>query len=127
MFLRLAGFLCALTLCGQAFGAPIDHEARTSLKKWGAAYCLYKNGGPIIGQEASRAMAGYFERGRHDSENAYQNIREFMDAQYATISKASKEMGADLVLLGCLDIAESEAYQKLIQQQDRYVGSEVLP
>ncbi|MGH8083939.1 MAG: hypothetical protein ACREPV_01505 [Lysobacter sp.] len=119
-------FLIALTMLaisGQAISACPTAEARSTLKKWGFAYCLkthYEAGHKL--DSAAVALGGYFQLGSHNSEQAYDNVRQFVDERFNAMHKTSKQPGQNLAVMTCLDIYESREYRSMIVDQDRFIG-----
>lgn len=99
-------------------------EARLNLQKWGLAYCLAQQhmSSPAARDDSARAQGAYFQRGGHDDEAAYAEIRAFFDERAKQITGTVSSGGERLVLVGCLDIYESEAYRAKLKGLDVYVA-----
>lgn len=119
--MRLLVFFFML-LPGLAIPSDQLSDARTSLKKWGMAYCLstYQKDDHSK-MDASLAMGGYFQVGSHNNEIAYSNVRKFFDAAMKTDQRVSKENGHPIILMNCLDAYESSSYKKIISTQDKFL------
>ena len=114
--------VCALSVPVLAAESSLA-QARGNLRKWGVAYCVNARvaAGPIK-DDAARAMAGYFQRGSHDSEEAYQHVRVYFDRRLKAAVSLAKEGGEPMVLSPCLDLAQLPDYEAVLRQQDRYIG-----
>src|SRR5688572_29911965 len=99
-------------------------EARTTLKQWGMAYCLKQHASDAATRlEGERAMDGYFQRGGHDSEEAYREVRAYVDEALKQAPLAvGKQDGLPMALIGCMDLYESAGYARMIGAQDRHIG-----
>lgn len=110
-----------LTACSTR-AADTEVDPRLTLKKWGLAYCIAEN---VEGRTAQggAAMGGYFQLGRHESEDAYRNVRRFFDDWVAERPAIPKTPGTDLSLMTCINAYESTEYGRVVREQDRFLPS----
>lgn len=94
-----------------------DHEI--NLKNFGFTYCLTKSNNEGLIDEASLAMGGYFQNGSYD-ENAYKNIKNFIDQELLRYNKIYKSTGATPIMMNCLDLYNSSKYNKIIKNQKKF-------
>jgi len=105
--------------CSATGGKDID--ARLKLKKWGMAYCLFNRYGDKMDSDSGGALDGYFQLGKHNSENAYEAVRKYFNESISKNKKVSVLSGKKNILMACLDAYESEEYIKIIEQQDKWI------
>lgn len=116
--IRLALLMAALGMATDADATTT--EARLTLKKWGLAYCVTTH---VEGhrEPGGAAMAGYFQTGSHQSEEAYRNVRSFFDAWVVERPSVPKLPGTDLSLMTCINAYESPEYEQVVREQDRFL------
>ncbi len=103
--------------------ATSNIAARQILKKWGIAYCLfYAAPTSEMKSEAGRTMGAYFQKGMHDDERAYEDVRSYVRSAFDQNSLVSKEDGKKIVLLTCLDLYNDMIFDRVISKQDKYVN-----
>ncbi|MPW45517.1 hypothetical protein [Acinetobacter guerrae] len=91
-----------------------DHEI--NLKNFGFTYCLTKSNNQGLIDEASLAMGGYFQNGSYD-ENAYKNIKNFIDQGLLKYNRIYKSTGSTSIMMNCLNLYNSSKYDKIIKNQ----------
>lgn len=94
-----------------------DHEI--NLKNFGFTYCLTKSNNKGLTDEASLAMGGYFQNGSYD-ENAYKNIKNFIDQELLQYNIIYKSTGSTSIMMNCLDLYNSSKYDKTIKNQKNF-------
>ena len=118
---RMFAAIALAAISGAAVAGEVG-EARLNLQKWGLAYCLAQHmSSPAARDDSARAQGAYFQRGGHDDEAAYAEIRAFFDERAKQVTGTVSSGGERLVLVGCLDIYESEAYRAEVKGLDVYV------
>ncbi|GLS06023.1 hypothetical protein GCM10007860_31880 [Chitiniphilus shinanonensis] len=116
------GLLLAIPLLGHA--ADDVKQARLTLKKWGLAYCLSTYQKTETAKEASQAVGAYFQLGGH-ADGAYNNVEAYFNKAIPEDKKVMQATGKTNNLMRCLDAYEAPAYNKLIIQQDKFIGAEM--
>lgn len=116
MVILVAGVALPATACESL------HEARVTLKKWGLSYCLnvyVEDKG--LREQAGAARGGYFQRGFHEDDAAYESVRGFFQSKMTSLPVAKGD-GSRLPYVACLDLYESKGYGGVIRAQDKFIG-----
>lgn len=110
-----------LTLPGISLGAELT-VAHNTLSNWGLAYCINAvSTEKPINNEAQRTMGAYFERGRHDDENAYEEVRKYFSRELSKKKLVDKNSGKPMAFVTCMHLVQTEGFRRLIIMQDKHV------
>ncbi|MEW7314753.1 hypothetical protein AB1E22_18960 [Buttiauxella gaviniae] len=115
---------CILLVSLPSIAVPNKNEiidAREKLKKWGMAYCLSDRYSGSLNIDSSVALDGYFQLGKHNSEDAYSAVRAYFKASLKKNTKTSILTEKENILMNCLDAYESNEYERIIKQQDKWI------
>lgn len=91
-----------------------------SLKNYGFAYCLSTSQDQEIKEESAFAEQGYFQMGNY-VDNAYKNIVDYMKLKTKNVG-VYQMSGKKAILMSCLDIYNSNEYNKLIKNQHKFLS-----
>lgn len=98
-------------------------EARETLANWGTAYCIeLMSSNPAIKDEAARTLGAFFQRGAHNDEHAYANVRSYVKTAVQDEKLVAKETGVPMPLVTCLNMQRTTNYRKFIRKQDKYIN-----
>lgn len=115
-------FLLLVISIGYVSSGDGKPDARSTLKKWGMAYCLRGYDNKIMTQDTGMAREGYFQLGLHNDDKAYQAIKEYFDVMLKNDNRVMQISGNSSLLMKCLDAYENPQYKRLIIDQDAYIN-----
>ncbi|QER41105.1 hypothetical protein F2A31_04400 [Acinetobacter suaedae] len=95
-------------------------QEQMQIKNFGFSYCLTKFNSKPLSDEASKAMGGYFQKGNHD-ENAYKNIKEFINNYVVNDNNVYKDTNDKSILMTCLDLYNLKEYNDIVKKQDKFI------
>ena len=97
-------------------------SARTALANWGLAYCINAvSTEKAINTEAQYTMGAYFQRGTHDSEEAYEEVRKYISRQLPSKRLIDRDSGKVRPFVTCMELVRTSEFNRLIIKQDKHV------
>lgn len=114
-------FILFLILPGVSHAGELA-AARSILTNWGLAYCINAlSSEKQINNEAQRTMGAYFQRGTHDDENAYDEVRKYIMQQLPKNRLVDQNSGKVMPFVTCMDLIQTPGFHRLVIKQDKYV------
>lgn len=108
------------TLFAKTTNNTYQSKAESELQNYGFSYCLSKTYDESLREEAVVAMHGYFEMGNH-SEEAYANIRSYIDLQLYKTNDVYKISGKKAYLMRCIEVFNSRDYLRKVKKQHKFI------
>ncbi|GAB3375828.1 hypothetical protein [Massilia agri] len=97
-------------------------SARDTLTNWGLAYCINAvSNDKVINIEAQYTMGAYFQRGAHDSEEAYDKVRKYFSRQLPSKHLVDRDTGKVRPFVTCMELLQTAEFKRLIIKQDKHV------
>lgn len=108
------------TLDAKTINNTDQSKAESELQNYGFSYCLSKTHDESLRVEAAAAMHGYFEMGNH-SEEAYANIRSYIDFQLNKTNDVYKFSAKKAYLMQCIEVYRSTNYLNEVKKQHDFI------
>ena len=123
--MRYFGLFVLLSfLSGVSYAGTLP-AARTSLANWGLAYCIKAaSTDKAINMEAQHTMGAYFQRGAHDSEEAYEEVRKYISRQLPSKRLVDRDTGNVRPFVTCMELVRTAEFNQLIIRQDKHVHAD---
>lgn len=120
--MRYFGALLLLVALPDISHADTLSSARNTLTNWGLAYCINAvSTEKVINAEAQYTMGAYFQRGAHDSEEAYEEVRKYISRQVPAKRLVDRVTGKVRPFVTCMELIRTAEFKRLIIKQDRHV------
>jgi len=123
--MRYFGTLLLLSILSGICHAETLSAARTSLANWGLAYCINAaSTDKAIRMEAQHTMGAFFQRGAHDSEEAYDEVRRYISRQLPGKQLVDRNTGKVRPFVTCMKLLQTADFKRLIIKQDKHVHAD---